>query len=159
MKKKRHLKTLYERFSHHKTENLEDFMKELKTTLLNYYTEAERYKVVNSNNPLPTNIFEVLKKLNIMSSGTFYVQGFIDDGAYYSDAEVFRDIWEHIKVDKHLRNNDKKYLKVQVLKADYKDVVLVIYQNTRTLDRHFNMHIIRDKNGEFLLQGNIAHLC
>lgn len=156
-KKPRHLKTLYERFSHHKVENLNDFTQSLKEKLNTYYAEATRHKIVNSDNPMPTNIFEVLSGLNVLVNGTFYVNG-VKDGEFNQDAEVFRDIWERIRVAKHFSSTDDKFLKVQVVRADFKDAVLVIYENTRTLDGYYNIQIIRDKHSEFLLEGNVAHL-
>jgi hypothetical protein len=155
-KKQRLLKTLYERFAHHKKDDLETYKKEIKEKLAEYYLILGK-KQKKSDVFLSLDVFEALKELNIIVSGTFYVSN-TKDGKYVEDTYVFSDIWEKIETKKWLKDNNDRFLKVQVLASDFKDGVLVIYQNTRITDNFFNMHILRDKYSDFLLEGNIAHL-
>jgi hypothetical protein len=155
-KKQRQLKTLYERFAHHKKEDLESYKKEIKEKLDEYYLILEK-KQKKSDVFLSLDVFEALKELNVIVSGTFYVAN-TKDGKYVDDSYVFSDIWERYETKQWLKDNEDRYLKVQVLASDFKDGVLVIYQNTRITDSFFNMHILRDKHSDFLLEGNVAHL-
>ena len=84
--KERHIKTVYEKYSHHKVDDLVEFKKKLDFHLKEYYLNVERYK--NRDLNLATNIFEVLANQNYMISGTFYIRG-SKDGEYYQDADVF----------------------------------------------------------------------
>jgi len=153
-KKQRHLKTLYERFSHHKVENLELFKKNIYELLKNDF-EKHNIDFKRNRTNKEWNVFVAIDKLNIQLSGTFYLSANFDKTGY-SDAYCFSSIFEKINIKKTFSSKNERFLQVKVLASDFKDAILVIYEDKNISSLPFNIHIIRDKYSNFILQGNIA---
>ena len=156
--KQRHLKTLYEKFSHHKVEDLKELKKSIKEELTEYFKREEQQKRRHNIHP-NYDVFKAMLELNIFYSGKFFLSNQQTDNCYFGEVQAFRLIWEKPKSDIDLKGKEGKFLEVQVIACDFKDAVLVIYKDYSTLDnRPFNLQIIRDKHSEILLEGNIGHI-
>lgn len=156
-KKARQVKTLYERFSHHKVQDLESAKNAIKEKLQMIYLEDIRTaeRAGDYFNTWNWNVFDALLKSDIPFAGTFYVSG-DHSSKFYSDAYCFREIFEKIRVEKELHGDKFKYLEVKVLVSDFEDGVLVLYRDHQ--HPYFNLHIIREKDSNVLLCGNIAQV-
>jgi len=156
--KQRHLKTLYEKFSHHKVNDLEGLMKSIKSDLTEYFIREEQQKRRHNIHP-NYDVFKAMLELNISYSGKFFLSNQRTKNCYFGEVEAFRLIWEKPISNRELKGKKGRFLEVQVIASDFKDAVLVIYRDRSTLDnRPFNMQIIRDKHSEILLEGNIGHI-
>jgi len=154
--KQRKLKTLYERFSHHKVNDLPGLEEEIKNKLISDYEQWE-IDIKRGRTDKDWSPFEAIDRLNIQYSGKFYVSGECSDKGY-SDAYCFRDIWEKIVLEKPFKTTNENFIEVRVLGSDYKDAVLVVYKSYRQSDGRFYTHILRDKHSDILLEGNIAKI-
>jgi hypothetical protein len=156
--KQRHLKTLYDRFSHHKVENLKELEKDISSRLIDFFTREDQQYRRHNIEPI-SDVFQAMLKLNIPYSGKFFLSNSQTDNCYFGEVEAFRLIWEKPLSDVNLKDKDGKFLEVQVIASDFKDAVLVIYKDRSTFDnKPFNTQIIRDKFSDILLEGNIGHI-
>lgn len=156
MCKPRHLKTLYERFSHHMVSDLNLIESETKQKLNAYFKEQDR-REWRHKEPANNDVFKAMLELNISYCGKFYISGFSDgDKQPWSDADLFSRAFDKIVKNVKLKNSTSNMMEVQVIAADFKDAVLIIYKDASSY--RFNTEIVRDKHAELLLEGNIAHM-
>jgi len=166
--KNRQTKTIYEKFSHHKINNLKIYKEEIKKKLDIYFSYCEKKNIIFDLN-------KALLELNINVDGKFYLrglgepnkinkygnesEGYFKDGkwiAYYDccDAYYFQDFDEPLpRVE---LKNGKEYVEFQVLMSDYDNKSLIIHKDIR--DNLYWMKIISSspKNNDILLEGNIG---
>jgi len=156
--KQRHIKTLYEKFSHHKVNNLKELEKEIDEKLFSFFSrEEQQYR---RHNIIPVqDVFEAMLILNLPYSGKFYLSNEQTDNCYFGEVEAFRLIWEKPLSDIKLKKKNGLFLEVRIIASDVKDGVLVIYKDRNTMDyKPYNMQIIRDKHSNIILEGNIGHI-
>jgi len=154
MSKNRHIKTVYDRFSHHKVEDLKSLKEEVRIKLSEYFESQEQKHNRHGIEP-NYDIFKALHQLNISYSGKFYISNHRDDNKPWSDVDKFYQAFEKCVPDVQLEGRTDKLIEVHVIAADFKDAVLLIYKDRSSY--RYNMHIVRDKHSELLLEGNIAH--
>ena len=156
MTKPRHIKTVYERFSHHKVENLEKLKVEVISQLRAYF-DSQDQKDRRHNITPNYDVFKAMKELNISYSGKFYISNYRNENTkFWSDVDSFHKAFEKCVCDVKLKGKVDDMMEVQVIASDFKDAVLLVYKD-RSSFHHFNVHILRDKHSELLLDGNIAH--
>lgn len=156
-KKRRHIKTLYERFSHQRVDDLAGLKANINESLKSDYEEHKRAYYRGRTEDAVWDLWKALGRLNVPYGGKFYVSCDYSE-KFYSDAYCFRDIWEKIVPEKPFDATEELFIEVRVLAADFKDAVLLIYKDRNTLYAPFNIHIMRDKHSDVLLEGNIAHV-
>ncbi len=151
--KPRMLKTLYERFSHHRVDDLPALQANIVESLKEDWKRNNRdFKYGRTEKEW--DLWEAIDRLNIQYSGKFYVSADCKI-KFYSDAYCFRDAFEKVVIEKPFTTTDEKFMEVRVLGSDHKDAVLVVYKDYGS-GKPFNAHIMRDKHSDFLLSGNIA---
>ena len=94
--KQRHLKTIYERFSHHKVQDLTKFQKEITEQIKMLWSYEEKQNRKNDINE-GIDLWDLLVKYNIVTSGTFYMKGLGEPGnveTHYPNGELRPEPYE-----------------------------------------------------------------
>lgn len=181
--KQRHLKTIYERFAHHKVKNLVEFQKEINEKIKTLWTAEEKQNMKNNINKR-VDLWELLLKHNINIDGTFYMKGLGEPGnveTHYTNGELLPELYEkegkwvdgkwkgyYDRCDAYYfqgydtplprvtLKDGKEYVQFKVLASDFDNSSLVIYKSR---DYNFFETKITSSNPrhcEVLLEGNIG---
>lgn len=182
--KNRHLKTIYERFSHHKVQDLKEFQKEISQKIKTLYDVESKQNLKNNINK-NIDLWELLLKYNINIDGTFYMKGLGEPGnveTHYANGELLPTPYEkdgkwvdgkwigyYDRCDAYYfqeydtplprvtLKDGKEYVAFKVLASDFENNSLVIYKS-----KDFNLFETKitnsnPRNCEVLLEGNIGY--
>ena len=182
--KNRHLKTIYERFAHHKVQDLRKFQKEITEKIMTLWITESKQNLKNNINK-GVDLWELLLKHNINIDGTFYMKGLGEPGnvetcwangeplpvpfekegkwvdgkwkGFYDRCDAYYFQGYDTPLPRVILKDGKEYVQFKVLASDFENNSLVIYKS-----RDYNLFETKitssnPRNCEVLLEGNIGY--